>query len=221
MIVYSHSSIIYWWSIWATSFGASILSFSAGERVDVGGYSAYIYGDAWLHVLFVVVVAVVMLFTNVRIRGIPGYVVFIMIASSIGALFYTSYWERVFVDVPGSFLALSGSFYAVFGIVFFVAWFLTVFIVDRATYLEVERGQVTDVNMITGETRSYPTLLAQIRCERTDPLVNFVLGMGWIGFGTADIRISVPSDSKESSRTLRIPNVWRGRALKRSIQERM
>lgn len=217
MRVYSHSNILYWWAIWASSLICGAISFSAGEMVRIGDHLAVIHPSEWLHLSFVFVTVVVLLFTQIRLRGVQGYVATAALGYLLYAVIAESALSEWFERYPGSFPALSGSFYIAFGLTILAVWLVSFLIVDRMTYVEFEANQVTEVNFLTGQQDAYSTMLSAIRCERTDPLMNFILGLGWLGLGTADIVIQV-QDQKNNAHRVRVENVWRGRALVRRLQ---
>ena len=83
--VVSHTTLFYWWPLWAIGYLMALLSATGGDGVTVGGEQAVIYPSSDLGALYCVLFVLVLLFTNVSIRGI--YSVVTVLALDFGTLF--------------------------------------------------------------------------------------------------------------------------------------
>lgn len=215
MIVFSHSSLVYWWVIWAYSFFCAAVTFGLGEKVTILDRTAVIYAEGWLSVSFVLLTSAVLLFTNLELRNISGYVVSIAFIGGFGFLMYGQHWNLMYATFEGSALLLSGTVYIAFGAVFLVVWLISTLIVDRATFFRIRPDQIVVENLITGDTLAYNTRLANHRLARVDFMSDFVFGLGWLGLGTRDIIFEV--NDQGQPRRITIKRAWRGRSKYKSI----
>jgi len=72
--VYQHSNLLYWWVVWAYGFVCAALTYAQGlgikELAASDRKEILFYRSPWLGISFVVLLLFVVVFTNVRVRGI-------------------------------------------------------------------------------------------------------------------------------------------------------
>ncbi|MCI4665790.1 MAG: hypothetical protein MRY74_13830 [Neomegalonema sp.] len=219
VLIYAHSPRIYWWVIWVYSFICAGMTLVQGQSVDVGGVSAVIYPGGWMPVSFVALVAIVLLFTNLDLRGVASYIFGALVIAGFGALMYFQVWNGMYAVIKGSGLMISGSVYFLFGVIFFFAWFVSVFIFDRSTNYRFTKDFLIETNMITGAQQAYNLRNHGAHSRKPlDFLPDFVFGLGWLGFGTRDIVVHIGAGGQQDAR-IQIARVWRGNAKMRQIEK--
>src|SRR5262249_47713741 len=70
LIIFSHSNFMYWWPVWVVGFILAALTFVANNHVQIAGRDYLIHASRNLGVIYTVVLFLVILMTNVTLRGI-------------------------------------------------------------------------------------------------------------------------------------------------------
>ena len=97
-----------------------------------------------------------------------------------------------------------------------VIWLLALLVFDRMTYWDFTPGQVTRVKRIGEGAHAYDTRGMVVERIPGDILVNKVLGLAFLRFGTADLRLTTAGANRES---FQIENVWRAGLRELEIRE--
>src|SRR5262245_46127365 len=75
--LYSHTPLFYWWPVWLIGYILAVLTYFQGEVVSIGGRDYLMHPSKNLGVLYTVVFMLVILLTNVSLRGLPTVVVIV------------------------------------------------------------------------------------------------------------------------------------------------
>ena len=97
-------------------------------------------------------------------------------------------------------------FFVTFSTIVLVVWVLAVGIADRRLYWEFQPGQIIEFNELSGGQTGYSPQGVIVTQLPVDFMTNYILGLGWLGLGTSDIKITLTT-----GRIAIIENVWRGR----------
>src|SRR5262245_15320068 len=89
--LYSHSNLCYWWPVWMVGYLFALLTYLQHETVTVGGKEVWIHPSKNLGVLYTVVFTLVILITNVTLRGLVSVIV-ILFAMFVTVLFAWLGW---------------------------------------------------------------------------------------------------------------------------------
>ena len=93
--IYSHSNLLYWWPVWVVGYLMAFLTWIDGQYVDFGDHSELVAKEKWLGVVFTVVLFLVILMTNVTLRGVASAMA-ILAVLFIAVLFaYLGWWESI------------------------------------------------------------------------------------------------------------------------------
>ncbi|MFO0845270.1 MAG: hypothetical protein U0797_23285 [Gemmataceae bacterium] len=166
--------------------------------------------------LFVLVLVVVIIVTNVPLRGLWSGMV--ILAAVILSLFLAlmDWWDPIL-----RFLGLLHIYINAFGYLaiagfLFVAWAVTTFLFDRRVYMVFSPGQFrVHLEIGTGET-AYDTLGMVVQKKQDDLFRHWILGMG-----SGDL---VVTTGGATTQTFEIPNVvfigQKIRVIEQMLQER-
>ena len=197
--VYSHSTFFYWWPVWVTGYIMALVTYMDGQKMQIGNAEVWMHPSKNLGVLFTLIFFLVILITNVTLRGLASVVV--ILAAAFGALLLAYYgmWERVLDELGKVSIFMNMGFYVFFSTLVFFVWAVSVFVYDRMSYWRVTPGQLTHDAVIGGAQKSYDTRGMVFEKHRQDLFRHWI-----IGFGSGDIEISTTGARRE---TFQIPNV--------------
>jgi hypothetical protein len=179
--IYSHSSLFYWWPVWAVGFVMAFLTYWSGkpEQIEaIGRAQEWIHPSSNLGVIFFLVLFTVILITNFAVRGLAsGMVVMGGILLTV-VLAYVGWWDAVFSWFGNLTIHLTMGAYFWFSTLMLLAWAVTVFGLDRLTYWEVTPGQLTQKFIFGAGSKSFNTQGMVLEKHRDDLFRHWLLGLG-------------------------------------------
>jgi hypothetical protein len=95
-------------------------------------------------------------------------------------------------------------------------WLLATFVLDSLTYWEFTPGQVTRRQLWGAGSESFDAHGIHIDRVADDILINKILGLRWLGYGTADLKFTTTGGM---SQRFTIENVWRANLRDEQIRE--
>ncbi|MGH7169663.1 MAG: hypothetical protein ACRELG_05220 [Gemmataceae bacterium] len=199
--VYSHSTFFYWWPVWLTGYIMALVTRLDGRHVEMGntGQWVWMHGSKNLGVLFTLIFFLVILITNISLRGLASVVAILAAAFTALLLAYFGWWEELLNWMGQVSIYMNMGFYVFFSSLVFIVWAFSVFVYDRLSYWRVTPGQLTHDTVIGGAQKSYDTRGMVFEKHRQDLFRHWVLGLG-----SGDIQISTTGARRE---TVHIPNV--------------
>lgn len=212
VIFYSHSQILYYWPIWVGAFVISDLAEINGIsiRVNIDNVET-IFALPQMALFHLIVVAVVVFFTSVNIRGVWAVVLAVTLLA-IGLTFSVlNWWPQVFQYLGGLSLHADQGFYRVMGVVLFIPWLLVVFVFDIRRFFHFLPTQITMVYEIGEGEKNYDSIGVVMEKKRD----NFMQHMA-LGFGSGDIILTPKVADRE---VIIFPNVLRINKVLDQIQE--
>src|SRR5207248_2016637 len=73
--IYSHSNLLYWWPVWAVGYLMGFLTWFDGQTVAFrDGHTELFADNRWMGVVFTIVLFLVILMSNVMLRGVSSIV---------------------------------------------------------------------------------------------------------------------------------------------------
>ena len=131
----SHSTLLYWWPAWALGFVFAPLN--AGQEKFLataeGSQPSSALGLTYLSILLLLIV-----FTNVRLRGIHSVVTLLTVAFVAVLLAWFGWWDDVAKLIPYLSVHMNTGFYLVFSTGLLIIWMMMFmmmfFVFDRLTY---------------------------------------------------------------------------------------
>ena len=106
---------------------------------------------------FLALLLLLIVFTNVRLRGINSVVTLLAIAFIAVLLARLGWWDASAKLVPYLSVHMNTGFYLVFSSGLLVIWLLMFFVFDRLTYWRIRPGQMTEERVIGGGAESFDT----------------------------------------------------------------
>jgi hypothetical protein len=219
IVVYHHSTLFYWWPVWALGFLLGIISFVSGWRMATvpAGTEAVqaskvvtqskdykdvevlvlpsdekhpgpklpdrptklrTYPGKNLGVLFATVLLLVLVFTNIPLRGMWSWmVIFLVIALTI--IFALADWWG-YILTTFSLLDIrinAGGYFYISGILFGI-WLFTTMFFDKQIYMVFTPGQFKVCTEVGGGEQVYSTVGMTLEKQRSDLFRHWILGLG-------------------------------------------
>jgi hypothetical protein len=172
---------------------------------------------AWMGPVFCVVLLLVILITNVPMRGLWSFLVLLTLA--LIALIITLIpggWDSVLSAVFHLHIYINLAGYLFVATAVFLMWAVSVFIFDRRTYMIVTPGQIRVCEHIGASIRSFDTMGIAFEKQRDDLFRHWLLG-----FFSGDLIVRTAGAERE---TIRLPNVlwisWRLEEVQDMLREK-
>ena len=195
VFVYSHSTMFYWWPGWAFGFLIALIN-ERQERFQPISESQRA-GSA-LGLSYVCLLLLLIVFTNVRLRGIYSVVTLLALAFIAVLLAWLGWWDDIAKLIPYLSVRMNTGFYLVFSSALLVLWLLMFFIFDRMTYWRIRPGQMTIEHLIGGGAESFDTNALRFQKLSSD------LFRAALGFGAGDLQVT---GAGQTGAPLNMPNV--------------
>ena len=191
--IYSHSPIFYWWPVWVLGYILAFLSSLQGREVMIHGEDIdWILPSSNPGVIFVAILLLVIIFTNVKLRGIYSVATVLGIAFIAVLFAWLGWWDTILSAIPNLSVHMNSGFYMVFSSMLLIIWLLSFFVFDRLTFWRIRPGQMTEEHLIGAGERSYDTRGMLFEKHGEDVFRHIVLGLG-----AGDLQISTTGARKE------------------------
>jgi hypothetical protein len=169
-----------------------------------------------LGMIFVTTLCLVVVITNVHLRGLWSVVVILGIVFATILLALLGWWDPILRSIGVLDVHITALGYFSIALFLFVIWSLTILVYDRQLYLIFSRGQLRVRTAIGAGEKTYDTLGILVE-KHTDDLFRHWL----IGFGSGDMTVRTAGTNAQQ---FEVPNVLRvGRKLgliRQMLQER-
>ena len=211
VVLISHSTLFYWWPVWVTGFIMAFVVYMQGGIVELNeAKRASIYTTSGPGLTFMLVLFLVIIFTNLRIRGMASLALVLGLGFVAMVISWMGWWDDIFKAIPELSIQLNMGFYLAFSTLLFIAWALAFFVFDRLTYWRVRPGQITEERIIGGGELSYDTRGMLFEQHADDFFRHIILGLG-----AGDLKL-VTTGAKKTS--IEMPNVLFAQSKVRRIQ---
>lgn len=184
VILVSHSPLVYWWPVWVVGYVMAGLTWWYGEPLAVGGEAIKMHPASNLGVLFFLTLFLVIVISNINVRGYASGMVVLGVVLVGVLLAYFGAWGGILSWFGDLNVYLNQGAYFWFSTLVFLVWAVTVFVVDRLSYWRITPGQITRVALFGAGSRSYDTENLVLEKRRDDLFRHWVLGLG-----SGDLRI--------------------------------
>ena len=101
------------------------------------------------------VILLLIVFTNVRLRGINSVVALLAVAFIAVVLALFGWWDEIAKLIPYLSVHMNTGFYVVFSTALVIIWALMFFVFDRLTYWRIRPAQMTEEHLIGGGAESF------------------------------------------------------------------
>ena len=234
ILIIQHSTLFYWWPVWASGFIFFLLSQFSESRIAIvpkGSEVAKIAADKDVHadlagadekgnsrnlkgkyvvivepdnvpgkteedknkalapklhiarsknlgVLFCTILLLVIIITNVHLRGLWSVIV-IMVIVFLSIIFaILDWWERILTGLSFLDVRINAAGYLTISLVLFVIWCLVFFLFDKQIYMVFTPGQLRVRTEIGEGETSYDTTGMTTEKLRSDLFRHWILGLG-------------------------------------------
>lgn len=220
LIVYQHSNLLYWWPVWLWGYVCAALSYVYGVGVPqlagAEGKVILFHPSPWLGWSFIGVTLFVILFTNVRARGIYSLVLLGMFMLVVWLVPRLPGMDHVLnAWLPLLRIHLNLAFYLTFSVLLMLIWLFGAFGVDRFTWVRFTTGQVAEEHLF-GQAVAYvyPAEGMIVRRLPDDFFRHKLLGLRFLGLGTGDLLVR-PAHGE----TFELHNVWHANRKQTRIEQ--
>jgi hypothetical protein len=214
--IYSHSNLLYWWPVWLIGAIMGLITWFDGLPVDFGDHTELVARASWVGVIFTIVLFLVILMSNVMLRGVASVVAVLAILFLAVLFAYLGWWESIIRLLPHLSVHMNLGFYVFFSTLIFLTWVVSVFFYDRLSYYVIRPGQIISDQVIGGAQKSWNTQGMVFEKVRQDLFRQWVLGLG-----SGDLHIYTMGAKRDE---LYIPNVvfvdWKVQAIQKMIATR-
>ncbi len=190
--IYSHSSLFYWWPVWVIGYIMAMITYVYGQEHLIGQAQTWIHSSSNLGLIFFFVLFLVILITNVSVRGLASGMVLMGVALAIVLLAYFGWWDQVLSWFGGLEISLNLGAYFWFSTLMFMTWVVSVFVLDRTRYWEIKPGQLTYHAIFGSGSKSYNTQGMALDKHRDDLFRHWLIGLG-----SGDLEIHTSGASHE------------------------
>lgn len=212
--IVSHSTLFYWWPVWAVGFLLGVLSLLGGHRLAVlpkdtepvhgaavseptkdfknrdvlvlppeeklsdNPLRLHIAKGKGFGVLFATILLLVIVITNVPLRGMWSFmVIFVIVALSI-IFALAGWWEQILQHLSLLDIRINAGGYFFISGILFVLWLFTVLVFDKQIYMVFTPGQFKVCTEVGGGEQTYSTLGMTLEKQRSDLFRHWILGLG-------------------------------------------
>ena len=197
--IYSRSTVFFWWPVWATGYILAGITAIGGQTLTLSnGAKIMVHPNAGLGLIFIVILTLVMMFTNVKLRGIYSVVLLLAIAFVTVLFGWVGWWDRIFAFIPQLTIYMNLGFYLTFSTILFGIWAVRFLFFDRLVFRRLRPGQLTEEHWIGGGEQSYDTR-GMLFEQRSNDFFRHVVGLG-----AADLLLITTGARKQE---IDIPNV--------------
>jgi hypothetical protein len=184
MVIVSHSMLFYWWPVWVVGYLMAVFTWSYGQTIQTAELAMVVHPSNNGGILFLLTLFLVIIITNVVVRGLASALVIMGMVLVAVTLAYLRWWDDVLGFVGHLNVYLNQGAYFWFSTLLFIAWALATFVIDRMSYWVVKPGQVTRVYVLGASSESFDTENMTLEKRRDDLFRHWLLGLG-----TGDLRI--------------------------------
>lgn len=164
-----HSDLVYWWPVWITAFILAFLTWRHGVLVTGDGIEMSVLANQGPGVVFFAILSLVILVTNVCMRGLASVVAILAVLLAVVLLAYFKQWDGLLRLVGLTAIHFSLVFYVLFASVLFLMWMAVYFFYDRLTLYRLQPGQFTQEYLLGVGKKSWNTSNMKFEKVRDDP----------------------------------------------------
>jgi hypothetical protein len=129
-------------------------------------------------VLFAIVLLLVIVITNVPLRGLWSFmVIFLVIALAI-IFALAGWWDAIFRTFAALDIRINAGGYIFLSSILFAIWLFTVLVFDKQIYMVFTPGQFKVCTEVGGGEQTYSTIGMTLEKQRSDLFRHWILGLG-------------------------------------------
>ncbi len=197
--IYSHSTIYYWWPVWVTGYIMAAITYFHGGQIELDQVrNEFFHPSAGPGIIYILVLFLVITFTNVKVRGIYSVTVLFALSFLTVLFAWLGLWDNVFAIIPTLSIHMNMGFYLFFSTLLLILWLSMFFIFDRLTFWRIRPGQMTEERVIGGGEKSYDVRGMLFEQKQDDFFRHYLLGLGagdlkLLTTGARQVKIEIPN----------------------------
>jgi hypothetical protein len=129
-------------------------------------------------VIFCMALILVIVITNVPLRGMWSLVVIITIILLSVIFALAGWWETIFEKLGRLDIRINMGAYMFIGVALFAVWFFTLMFFDKQVYIIFTPGQFKVCTEIGGGEKVYDTIGLTLERQKADLFRHYILGLG-------------------------------------------
>lgn len=186
------------------------------KALPAEAFPTHMSQHAWLGSLFVLILLLVIIITNVPLRGLWSFMVIIFFV--VIALFVTVFhgWDEILERLTNLRIYINLAGYLTIATSILVIWTLATFVFDRRAYVIITPGQIKVCEHIGASVRTFDTVGVTFEKQRDDLFRHYILG-----FGSGDLILRPAGADRHE---IKMPNVlgigWQLQAVENMLRER-
>jgi hypothetical protein len=141
-------------------------------------FKLHVYPSKSFGVIFATVLLLVIVITNVPMRGMWSVVVILLIIMLVIIFSLAGWWERVLGWFFLLHIHINSAGYLFIAVVLLIAWLVTFLFFDQQIYMVFTPGQVKVRTEIGGGEVVYDTMGMTVQKQRSDLFRHWILGLG-------------------------------------------
>ncbi len=197
--IYSRSTVFFWWPVWLAGYIIAAITAIWGETLTLSnGTKIVVHHNTGLGLTFIVILILIMMLSNEKLRGIYSVVLLLTIAFVTVLFGWLGWWDRIFAFIPQLTVYMNLGFYLTFSTALFAIWALRFLLFDRLIFWRLRPGQLTEEHLIGGGEQSYDTR-GMLFEQRSNDFFRHTVGLG-----AADLLLITTGARKQE---IDIPNV--------------
>jgi hypothetical protein len=166
--------------------------------------------------IFVTTLCLVIVITNVHLRGVWSFVTILGIVSATILLALLGWWDAILGTIGVIDVHINALGYLSIGLFLFAIWSVTVLVYDRQLYLIFSRGQLRVRTAIGAGEKTYDTLGIMVEKHMDDVFRHWLLG-----FGSGDMTVRTAGTNAQQFEVANVLRISRKLALiQQMLQER-
>ncbi len=186
IVIYSHSSLIYWWPVWLVGFACAAVTYLSGSPfIADDGESLKIYSGTSLGLTWLTVTLLTLIITNARLYGIYSVVALLSVALIFVSVAWFGWLDDIAKAIPELSVHMNAGFFLVTSTALFLIWAAAFFVFDRLTWWRVRPGQLTQESWIGDSEESFDTRGMLFEKHGEDFMRHRLLGLG-----SGDLRLT-------------------------------
>jgi len=150
----------------------------ARQSLNESPFKVHISAHSNIGAIFVIVLLLVILITNVPLRGLWSVIVIVTLGLGTIIVSLAGWWDKIFEALGDLHIHINLAGYLFIGLGLFVIWIFTMYFFDRQIYMVFSPGQLKVCLEIGGGETAYDTQGMVIQRQRDDLFRHWVLGLG-------------------------------------------
>ncbi len=178
VIVYGHSALFYWWPLWVAGYVMALLTWLHHDKAIIGGKAELFNPSQNLGVIYTLLFLLLIVITSARVRGMKAALIIAGLAFLSLLFVHLDWWNAILGWLGHQSICLSLGFYLFSSSLLFVAWVISVFVIDHMSFWRFRPGQVTHEFLGGIVDKSYDTDNMVLQKRQDDLFRHWVIGLG-------------------------------------------